>query len=1250
MRWRKWASLALAVVLVLGAVPSYAADNGVNAAPTYGTETLIEFEDGWIRSGNVDIRPSRTSSGQKCVLVPSGGRLDNPAADYTPDISYQIEIPAAGTYTILIRYSAADTGKDSLYVRWDGGQYKQTGFALTENAWGWAELSSLRFTANEPGVYTLGFLHREPGLLMDAFFVTADAGRIDTEAVEKQIAENGKPTSPEFAEDSDAKTVDLENGFGLFEAEDMTINGAAYDTLENQADASGGHCITPKTAHQSGVPGQDMYGLEFNFNVDRDAAAYVVWVRASIPSDSNDSVWMSLDGEPYQMAEEFEYNGDDNGAFVWRRVAVYENLFNGTKHNFRLYPRERDNRIDKILITDQTSRVPTGMGELIPVTLPENQYPMPSILPPEGQHPRLYLTAADIPSIRGNMDKPENAQAKQAFEALLKKETNGRLSGSLMDDYTNYNASTMGIIEAYAFQYVLTGDTAYGDKAKEAVLNLLDTATLDPEQQDITRQMGHTIFLGAQVYDWCYDRFTPDERETLISRCEQIAMQMEVGYPPDGQGAVCGHGGEAQILRDLLGLAIATYDERPDIYNFVGGRFFSEFIEPRNYWYASATHHQGDSYGSYRYYWEVLAQTMIYRMSGGDTAGGVKVFDDTQADVPYFWIYTRRPDGQVLRTGDCTNESGARGVYWTPYVDTMFLAGNFYGDSLLKGEYTIENPSGGFSYGITTRSPVVFLLFNDPDLAAEQSKESLPLTRYFGSPNGMMVARTGWDVNASDPAQSGDVVAMMKIGERWGANHHHLDAGSFQLYYKGILASESGYYESYGSVHDQNYNKASIAHNVLTIYDPNEKFTRFTGTDRYGNTVSFPNGVNDGGQRRPGGEPATMEEWSAGAYDTGKVLDYAFESDAHEPAYSYIKGDITQAYGGSGQGKVSNVTRAMAFLPLDDADYPAMMVVFDKVASTNASFKKKWLLHTQQEPEISGNTAIVKRDTDGYNGKLTVQTLLPEKASVTKIGGAGKQFWVGDQTGDFENDGYNFDLMTDPSPDSAIEAGWGRIEVSPADENLSDTFLHVLAVSDADNAAQPLDSKLIRGEALTGVQTAGKALLFADTDTPSSAKNRVQDTASFTLTGGEMLDILIMGVKAGQWRVSANGESALYTATEDGGTLYFPGGAGDYTLTYIGDGYGAQIASAQAEQSGAGYTVNVTLSGSYEGGVLLAGAYGADGRLLSLRRQTCTQNASYALAFAADETVDAAEFKVFLWEGGGAEPLAAGVTFDVLSY
>ncbi len=1243
--YKRLLCLITAIAVISGLFPAYAADvagNGVSAPPVYSTDTLIEFEDGYIQNDAVQIRPSRTSSGGKCTTVQSGGRLDNPPSSHTPDISYKINIPSAGTYYIYMRYNAANDGSDSLYVRWNGGNYVYSGVKETKNEWGWTTLTGkgTSFTANAAGVYTLDFLHREPGLITDAFFVTKNPKAIDTEAVESEIG-NSQSGSPEFALNSKAETFDLQDGFALFEAENTTFDTALFQKETEQMDASGGSYIAPSKAYQSGAPAQSAFGMEFNFNVDVSAPIYSVWMRVCIPSTGSDSMWMSLDGGNYKMANSYDYNKSDGGQFVWRRVATYNGLTAGTKHNFRFYPREAWSKIDMILITNRSNAVPSGMGEFEELQLPADQYPAPPILPEKGQHPRLYLTEADIPTLKENMNKPQNAKAKSEFEALLAKETDGRLGESLMDSYTNYDSSTMAIIEAYAYKYALDKDRAYGLKAKNAILNFMSTVTFDQNQQDITRQMGHAIFLGAQVYDWCYDLFEPRERQAVIDKCEEIAMQMEVGYPPDGQGAVCGHGGEAQIMRDLLGFAIATYDERPDIYNFVAGRFFSEFIETRNYWYESGTHHQGDAYGSYRYYWEVVAQEMIYRMTGGDTAGGVKVFNDTQADVPYFWIYSRRPDGQVLRTGDCYNESTRRGSYWTPYTNPLFLSANFYGDAILKGEYEIENPSGAFSYGTAPCSPVIYLLFNDPDLTAQQDKANLPLTRYFGSPNGMMIARTGWDVSAAAPAQSGDVVAMMKIGERWGANHHHLDAGSFQLYYKGILASESGFYESYGSYHDQNYNKASIAHNVLTIYDPNEKFNAYNGKDNKGNAVSFPNGVNDGGQRRPGGEPATMETWMQPAYETGKVLDHAFGPDENSPEYTYIKGDITKAYGGSGSGKVSNVTRAMAFLPLEDDNYPAMMVIMDKVTSTNPSFKKKWLLHTQQEPQIDGTTSVVKRDTDGYNGKLTVQTLLPENASVTKIGGEGKQFWVGNQAGDFENDGNNFALSSVPGPDSAVEAGWGRIEVSPSAARLSDTFLNVLAVSDADNTARPLDSKLLRGENVVGVQTAGKALLFADVDTPSNEKNRITDTASFALAGDAPLDILIMGVKAGTWRVSANGETKTYTATEDGGTLYFAGGAGDYTLAYGGDGYAAQIAAAEASKSGASYTVSATLAGSYADTSVAVAAYDAGGRLLAIRKQACTAQADYRFSFSEAELSGLSEFKLFLWDNRGVALPAA---------
>lgn len=1233
MKIRKILCLFLSAAVLFGSMrcsPYEVYGDEADNIPLYNTGELIEAEDGYIQNYNFEIRDSIMASGKKCVVISHSGRMDNPSADVSPLISYRINIPKPGNYCLILRYNAADTGKDSFYARYDGGEYIYQGVEENGSKWGWTTAWSA-ISIKEAGVYTLDILNREPSLIIDCFFVVEYDGKedpakqVDRESVEQTIL-NNRIDSPEFAKNSTAKTFELKDGFALFEAEDVTYSSKAYTVSSRLANQSSGTCLTPSIVCMD-KPDRNAEGLEFNFNADVTSRVYYVWARVQIADGGSDSAWMSCDGELYSLAMNFSKTGAE---YEWRLVAAYTGIYAGTKHNFRLYPREGGNNIDMFFITNSALICPSGKGEIGEFALPEDKYPAAPIKPEQGQHPRLYFTAADIDTIKTNMDKAQNSKARAEFRKLLETDTDGRLGQGVLESYTNYNAKVMAAIEAYAFQYAVYGSVSYGQKAKNAILNFAQTMSFDPSTGNLTRYIGHSIFLCAEVYDWCYDLFTEDERRVIIDNCESAAMMMETGYPPEQQGAVCGHGGEAQLLRDMLGLGIAVYDERPDIYNFVGGRIFSEFIEPRNYWYQSATHHQGDSYGQYRYYWEVIAQAMIYRMTGGDGGGGVKIFNDTQADVPYFWIYTRRPDGQIFRTGDCYNESISRGVYWTGGSDLMFLSSNFYGDAVLKGEYNTENPNDSFIYNDTGASPVLYLLFNDPDLTGQTDKSSLPLTRYFGSPNGMMIARTGWDVNVSSPSQSSSVVAMMKIGERWGANHHHLDAGNFQLYYKGILASEQGFYDEYGTYHDQNYNKASVAHNVLTIYDPDEKFTPWSGKNPAGNDVVFAGGVNDGGQRRPGGEPATMEAWMDDAYETGVVLDHAFGPDENAPEYTYIKGDITKAY----SSKVSNVTRAMAFMPLDDENYPAVMVIMDKVTSANASFKKKWLLHSQQEPEINGNTTIINRDTDGYNGKLTVQTLLPENASVTKIGGEGKQFWIGNQAGDFENDGYNFGLKSTPGSATALEAGWGRVEVSPSHNNLSDTFLNVLAVSDADNPVQPLDSKLIRGQKLIGVQTAGKALLFADTDAPVTDKNRINDTASFVITGDNELDILIMGVKAGEWAVSANGRTKIYIADEDGGTIYFKGEAGEYVMTYGGAStYGASVSGTVETNEDGCYIVRASLSGEYAGGCVIAAAYDEEGAVVSVKKQVCGSDCDYSFAFSEDDVKNLSKFKLFLWNG-----------------
>ena len=77
-----------------------------------------------------------------------------------------------------------------------------------------------------------------------------------------------------------------------------------------------------------------------------------------------------------------------------------------------------------------------------------------------------------------------------------------------------------------------------------------------------------------------------------------------------------------------------------------------------------------------------------------------------------------------------------------------------------------------------------------------------------------------------------------------------------------------------------------------------------------------------------------------------------------------------------------------------DQDYPAAFVVFDKVTSTNKEFKKKWLLHSVEEPEVNGTTTVISRTKEGYNGKLVNKTMLPSSFTIDKVGGAGYESYV----------------------------------------------------------------------------------------------------------------------------------------------------------------------------------------------------------------------------------------------------------------
>lgn len=250
-------------------------------------------------------------------------------------------------------------------------------------------------------------------------------------------------------------------------------------------------------------------------------------------------------------------------------------------------------------------------------------------LTPISEHPRLFLTKRDLPELREKMNSPELTKVVERLNYF-----------SDFDEEKVHHHDSPGVkyvIETNALKYVLENDKVAGEKAKQLTLKYI-VEGFNEKYQDISREIGRLMLASAIAYDWCFDLFTSENRVFVIKHLKRLARLLECGYPPVNEGPFVGHTSEWMLMRDLLGTGVAIYDEDPEMYNLAAGRIFEEFIPARNFVYQSGWHHQGDAYGGVRYEGELFPTWIFSRMGFGN------VFDDKQGDVPYQWIYTRRPE------------------------------------------------------------------------------------------------------------------------------------------------------------------------------------------------------------------------------------------------------------------------------------------------------------------------------------------------------------------------------------------------------------------------------------------------------------------------------------------------------------------------------------------------------------------------------------------------------------------------------
>lgn len=904
------------------------------------------------------------------------------------------------------------------------------------------------------------------------------------------------------------------------EAEDFEIHGGWNVSADVRS--SGGKCISatisnPIVARKPSDFGGENAIAKVKFG---ETANYTMYVRVANPAAFNgDSLFFVHD----DVVHEFHF-GKSHTDYHWKRVAVAK--FTEGEHTIRIYAREQGGMVDKVIFTSDPFFTPEGMGEL-----PERdsilyhdgagdvRSPLPAVVPPN-EHPRLLVRQSDLPRIRETLNHPQN---KAAYERTLEK-----AKSTHTGNQASYSTDLLEEMQAKAFLYLVEGNEEMGRQAVEMVMNHIQKATVATTfaSDSTMRSAGHIIFSTSCVYDWCYDLFTPEQKALYIQCCSDlITLNFEGGFPNVEKQDIptdAGHSVENPYYKDQLAFAIAVYDEEPFYYNNLVGNLNMNYFPLLNWYYPSHWMTQGVStYGTFRYVWEVFCAYML------DTLGQKPFIDEGPHYSVYKSIYWRRPDGNYFTDSDETRKTFVN-KYITEEHALYFMVGNMYRDPYIKWRYYKDKASTNYVYtGITGVTAPMYLLMNDTTVELD-NKLDLPLTKYYPSPVGNMFARTSWD----EGADSNAMMVSMKPQETYFSGHCHVEVGNFTVYYKGMLALDSGSYEApaytkddgtavagsaWGSGHYMSYLSQPIAHNVMLVYDPMN-----------------PSEIMAGGQRMQPGAYNSIKTYSSfmnGSNNTGTNLAYDYGPDKHSPEYSYLEGDITAGYKPE---RVKDYTRSYMFLNLFDDEIPGAFIVFDRIKSADPSLEKAWILHSLEEPRTEGNIITIDNTSIHNNGRLTNTILSPSDFKVVNVGGPGKEFWNGTD---------NLEIYRQEQGD---EAGDWRVEIHTEGKREQDYFLNVIQASDADDS--------IKHHEVTSNEQGEFVAVFIADRAVFMKKDRGSVYRDFTVTAEGEGDIsyIITNLAEGRWTVKDAEGNVVYAedVSAEHTVLRFRAKAGTYTVSW----------------------------------------------------------------------------------------------------
>ncbi len=739
--------------------------------------------------------------------------------------------------------------------------------------------------------------------------------------------------------------------------------------------------------------------------------------------------------------------------------------------------------------------------------------------PTVGQHPRLLFTAEDIPAIKTAMADPACAEIVKAFYEYREYQTDGKLPALTYVEpvnhrdvngisyYSNYDTDIAASIQAKAFYYAITGEEMYGYQALYAYFNFIDTFDVGYCITDQCRYYGYVAYIGALVYDWCYDLMDAATREKLILGIQNTCYvgysslpdghkgsgaKTEVGFPPTGgEGPVEGHGCERELLCEYLAVAIAIYDEHPDWYELVGGRIFAQYMPVREKFYDDAGIYPGGSgnYATFRYPADEMCAWLL------TVALGENPFSPNMQKVARSLVaHTLTLEDGVFTTGDTI-----RTTVNTFYV-TSLLSSYLFDDPYMR-DYCKDWYAAGavFSEGgpeVGGLMVAELLLCAIKGTETEDYRKGLDLVTYNGGFYQQIIARNNWTDDSP--------IVLLRGASATTVDHTHLAAGEFEIYYKGRLSIGDGVYTTFGSNHHAYYHQATIAHSCVLVYNPGRK-------NRY-------NGYYCGGQSRP--TPMGTTQFMTGTYSVGEVLGVKYGYDSTGNAkYVYYANDLSKGY--EYDNDVDYVGRTIV-TTFPEGNYPMVMFIYDRIDVPKTNYIKTFLLQCTKEPvlDTTNLTAVVDNGTGGCMVLKNVYGGADIAAYGSESEAGEQRFWISTQQKNLPSDGNRTNMLT-----------WGKVEIRTPAGNNSDVMVNVVYVTDSANKSNMLATEQLVGTGYYGARAAGQTAIFAfGTDGKSYARNAI----TFTAAGSGTQDYYIGGLATGTWQVSIGGQSLGNMTVADG--------------------------------------------------------------------------------------------------------------------